>query len=218
MSAQANTEAAASAAPAAASSTLLDDIVEQSKVAKSSSEHDRAKDPHPDRMRQLDRGTVGEARRMYRCGGHGVLLGSDGPRTVGCWPRATQGYQPAGTEASGIRREPRERRRDRWPVPAEGTARDVTLRRDAAVAEMLRARPDVLEYVRRHVLLGEPAADSQLVEKLTALAREQVRQLRAAGLIETTQVGREMINTLRRAEFERRFPGLLEVVLANRPA
>ena len=68
-------------------------------------------------------------------------------------------------------------------VPAEGTARDVALRRDAAVAEMLRARPDVLEYVRRHVLLGEPAADSQLVEKLTALAREQVRQLRAAGLI-----------------------------------
>lgn len=36
-------------------------------------------------------------------------------------------------------------------VPAEGTARDVTLRRDAAVAEMLRARPDVLEYVRGRI-------------------------------------------------------------------
>ncbi len=37
-------------------------------------------------------------------------------------------------------------------------------------------------------------------------------------LIETTQAGREMINTLRRAEFDRRFPGLLDAVLANRPA
>jgi len=27
-----------------------------------------------------------------------------------------------------------------------------------------------------------------------------------------------MINTLRRSDFDRRFPGLLDVVLANRPA
>ena len=42
-----------------------------------------------------------------------------------------------------------------------------------------------------------------------------LKTLRAAGLIETTQSGREMINVLRRAEFERRFPGLLDAVLAN---
>ena len=42
-----------------------------------------------------------------------------------------------------------------------------------------------------------------------------LKLLRAAGLIETTQAGREMINTLRRAEFDRRFPGLLDAVLAN---
>lgn len=42
-----------------------------------------------------------------------------------------------------------------------------------------------------------------------------LRVLRAAGLIETIQSGREMINTLRRAEFDRRFPGLLDAVLAN---
>lgn len=42
-----------------------------------------------------------------------------------------------------------------------------------------------------------------------------LKMLRAAGLIETTQSGREMINVLRRAEFERRFPGLLDAVLAN---
>lgn len=43
-----------------------------------------------------------------------------------------------------------------------------------------------------------------------------LKLLRAAGLIETTQVGREMINRLRRADFDRRFPGLLSAVLANR--
>ena len=58
MSAQANTEAAASAAPAAAASTLLDDIVEQSKVAKSSSEHDRAKDLITELVSQVMEGTV----------------------------------------------------------------------------------------------------------------------------------------------------------------
>ena len=45
-----------------------------------------------------------------------------------------------------------------------------------------------------------------------------LKLLRAAGLIETAQAGREMINTLRRSDFDRRFPGLLDVVLANRPA
>lgn len=45
-----------------------------------------------------------------------------------------------------------------------------------------------------------------------------LKLLRSAGLIETTQAGREMINTLRRSDFNRRFPGLLDIVLANRPA
>lgn len=44
-----------------------------------------------------------------------------------------------------------------------------------------------------------------------------LKLLRAAGLIETTQAGREMINRLRRKEFEQRFPGLLDAILANRP-
>lgn len=42
-----------------------------------------------------------------------------------------------------------------------------------------------------------------------------LKMLRAAGLIHSEQVGREMINTLRRAEFDRRFPGLLAAVLAS---
>ena len=40
--------------------------------------------------------------------------------------------------------------------------------------------------------------------------------LRVAGLVRTCAVGREKVNTLRKAEFERRFPGLLDAVLANR--
>jgi DNA-binding transcriptional ArsR family regulator len=45
-----------------------------------------------------------------------------------------------------------------------------------------------------------------------------LKVLRAAGLVETNQHGREMINTLRRDEFNRRFPGLLDAVLTNQDA
>lgn len=41
--------------------------------------------------------------------------------------------------------------------------------------------------------------------------------LRAAGLIETAAEGRERMNKLRRADFDARFPGLLDSVLANKP-
>jgi len=40
--------------------------------------------------------------------------------------------------------------------------------------------------------------------------------LRAAGLIETSVEGRERINRLRCKDFNARFPGLLESVLANK--
>lgn len=39
--------------------------------------------------------------------------------------------------------------------------------------------------------------------------------LRGAGLIQTRPAGREYLSTLRRAEFEARFPGLLDTVLAQ---
>jgi DNA-binding transcriptional ArsR family regulator len=41
--------------------------------------------------------------------------------------------------------------------------------------------------------------------------------LRGAGLVETSADGRERRNRLRRADFDARFPGLLDAVLANRP-
>ena len=40
--------------------------------------------------------------------------------------------------------------------------------------------------------------------------------LRAAGLIETSAEGRERINRLRRCDFDARFPGLLDSILANK--
>jgi DNA-binding transcriptional ArsR family regulator len=45
-----------------------------------------------------------------------------------------------------------------------------------------------------------------------------LKVLRAGGLIETTQAGRAMINRLRRDEFDRRFPGLLDAVLSSSSA
>lgn len=60
------------------------------------------------------------------------------------------------------------------------------------------------------------AAPCESIPKSTL--SNHLKLLRAAGLIETTQAGREMINTLRRVDFDRRFPGLLDAVLANRAA
>lgn len=41
------------------------------------------------------------------------------------------------------------------------------------------------------------------------------RILREAGLVHTRSAGRDHLNTLRRDEFDRRFPGLLDAVLAQ---
>ena len=42
-----------------------------------------------------------------------------------------------------------------------------------------------------------------------------LKSLRAAGLVQTITEGREGLNRLRRAEFDARFPGLLDTVLVN---
>ena len=82
------------------------------------------------------------------------------------------------------------------------------------------ADPNRLEMVARLAVAERlrcaDAAPCETIPKSTL--SNHLKLLRAAGLIETTQAGREMINTLRRSEFDRRFPGLLDAVLANRPA
>jgi DNA-binding transcriptional ArsR family regulator len=60
------------------------------------------------------------------------------------------------------------------------------------------------------------AAPCDTIPKSTV--SNHLKLLRAAGLVETTQAGRAMINRLRRDEFDRRFPGLLDAVLANSSA
>ncbi len=82
------------------------------------------------------------------------------------------------------------------------------------------ADPNRLEMVARlgktERLSCTDAAPCGFIPKSTL--SNHLKLLRAAGLIETVQAGREMINTLRRSEFDQRFPGLLDAVLANRPA
>lgn len=69
-------------------------------------------------------------------------------------------------------------------VPAALPARDVVAARDAAVAEMLRTTPAVVDYLRR-ALLGAPGHSGDVLGKLTALTAEQVELLREEGLVST---------------------------------
>ncbi|WNI17086.1 ArsR/SmtB family transcription factor [Actinacidiphila sp. ITFR-21] len=51
-----------------------------------------------------------------------------------------------------------------------------------------------------------------------AALSHHLNTLRAAGLVEQRDIGSKRLNRLRRAEFDARFPGLLALVLADRPA
>ncbi len=74
---------------------------------------------------------------------------------------------------------------------------------------------NILRLAKAEQLSCTEAAPCEFIPKSTL--SNHLKLLRAAGLIETAQAGREMINTLRRDEFNQRFPGLLDVVLANQP-
>lgn len=69
-------------------------------------------------------------------------------------------------------------------APAALPAREVVAARDAAVAEMLKATPVVVDYLRR-ALLDAPGRPGDLLGKLTALTAEQVESLRGEGLVST---------------------------------
>lgn len=69
-------------------------------------------------------------------------------------------------------------------APAGLPAREVVAARDAAVAEMLRATPAVVDYLRQ-ALLGTPGHPGDLLGKLTTLTAEQVESLRGEGLVST---------------------------------
>ena len=65
-------------------------------------------------------------------------------------------------------------------APADGTPADIAAARDAAVAEMLAANPEVVNYLSR-ALLDPAGPKGQLLERLTELTSTEVSQLRRTG-------------------------------------
>ena len=89
---------------------------------------------------------------------------------------------------------------------------------DVALATALHALSDPcrLAIVRRLAAGGEhncSAAACDEVPKSTLSNHFKI--LRGAGLVRTRSAGRDHLSMLRREEFEGRFPGLLETVLAQ---
>jgi DNA-binding transcriptional ArsR family regulator len=87
---------------------------------------------------------------------------------------------------------------------------------DVPLAAALHALADPcrLDIVRR--LAGQAELSCQSVacgDVPKSTLSNHMKILRAAGLIQSRAAGREHLNTLRRAEFEARFPGLLDTVL-----
>lgn len=66
-------------------------------------------------------------------------------------------------------------------VPVEGSSRDIRVARDAAVAKMLAAHPEVVDYLRR-TLLDVNGDNGRLLERLADLAANEVHKLQEAGL------------------------------------
>ena len=92
---------------------------------------------------------------------------------------------------------------------------------DVALTTALHALSDPcrLAIVRRLADGGEfscSAASCHDVPKSTLSNHFKI--LRGAGLVRTRSAGRDHLSTLRRDEFEGRFPGLLETVLAQEAA
>jgi len=85
-------------------------------------------------------------------------------------------------------------------APASGSPADIAAARDAAVAEMLVANPEVVNYMRR-ALLDPAGPRGHLLERLTELSSAEVSQLRRSGLAsvkraESSQVIGVMIRQL----------------------
>lgn len=70
-------------------------------------------------------------------------------------------------------------------VPDEGDPAALAAARDAAVAQMLAARPVLVDYLRRSVC--DIGTTQELLARLTELARSEVADLRAAGRASRTR-------------------------------
>jgi DNA-binding transcriptional ArsR family regulator len=78
------------------------------------------------------------------------------------------------------------------------------------------ADPCRLAIVQRLAEGGELSCSSATSPDVPKSTRSNhFKILRAAGLVRTRPAGRDHLNALRREEFEARFPGLLEAVMAH---
>ncbi|HWG09294.1 MAG TPA: helix-turn-helix transcriptional regulator [Solirubrobacteraceae bacterium] len=79
--------------------------------------------------------------------------------------------------------------------------------------------PQRLQIVRELAADPEPRACGGFDLKVTkSTCTHHFRVLREAGVIEQQQLGTSRLNSLRRADLDERFPGLLDAVLAPVPA
>lgn len=67
-------------------------------------------------------------------------------------------------------------------APPGNSTRDLAKSRDRAVALMLEAQPDVVDYMRR-AALGLNSPESAVMTRLTQFALDDISQRRAAGLV-----------------------------------
>jgi DNA-binding transcriptional ArsR family regulator len=90
--------------------------------------------------------------------------------------------------------------------------------KDVSLAAALHALADPIRLTMVAKLAECPCLNASTTCDSTpkSTVSNHLNVLRAAGLVETSAEGRERINRLRRTEFEARFPGLLDAVLANK--
>ncbi len=76
--------------------------------------------------------------------------------------------------------------------------------------------PIRLHIVQELAGRGEVSCGSFAIEMPKSSLSHHFRVLRESGVIETEQAGTQRLNRLRRAELDRKFPGLLKAVLGAR--
>ena len=91
---------------------------------------------------------------------------------------------------------------------------------DVAVEDVLHALSDPvrLEIVRALARIDEASCSMLDGGRPKSSMSHHFRVLRNAGLVHTRGEGVHRMNTLRRTDLDRRFPGLLDAVLAAAPA
>ena len=81
-------------------------------------------------------------------------------------------------------------------MPTTGAGREIVGLRDAAVEQMLRDNPAIVDYLRRSLLAG-PGYPGDVLSRLAVLTADQVRDLRGAGLASTDRsVTEQTVTTL----------------------